>query len=234
MNKYDRIFMYYDSCFWLMTTYREGEEFQHSNLSHLMLARSYLETFLEITPEVGEIEFHDNFSVRKWYQNPDDMIKKTFNLINHYFGEVDAQYKKRIMDIYDSLDYNKNDYDIMRKSVSHGEYQNTNILFIKDRINLIDWDSLSVRPHLFDIVSSACYLCRDKRGDFIINPVKLKKYLIEENLLNEEVNNLRNMVFITFVPKEDTIEKFYVSGHDQLKWYLEWTLDAMEKCIKYF
>lgn len=43
-----------------MTTYREGEEFQHSNLSHLMLARSYLETFLEITPEVGEIEFHDN------------------------------------------------------------------------------------------------------------------------------------------------------------------------------
>ncbi len=52
--------------------------------------------------------------------------------------------------------------------------------------------------------------------------------------MNEEVNNLRNMVFITFVPKEDTIEKFYVSGHDQLKWYLEWTLDAMEKCIKYF
>lgn len=79
-----------------MTTYREGEEFQHSNLSHLMLARSYLETFLEITPEVGEIEFHDNFSVRKWYQNPDDMIKKHLTSLIIISGKLMLNTRKEL------------------------------------------------------------------------------------------------------------------------------------------
>ncbi|MGG3523913.1 hypothetical protein ABES33_30035 [Bacillus pseudomycoides] len=234
LNKYDRIFTYYDSCFWLMTTYIKGEEFQHSDDLHLNSARGYLKKFIEISPNVGEIEFHDNFSICKWYQNPDEMIEKTFQLIDYYYGKVDIHYSKRIMDIYNTLEFDKNEYKKMEKSVSHGEYQNTNILFDKNQINLIDWDSLSVRPHIFDIVSSACYLCRDKRGDFIINTEKLKQYLDQENLLNEEMNNLRNMVFLTFIPKEDKLEKFYLSGHDQIKWYLEWTLEAMEKCVKHF
>ncbi|WP_180955628.1 hypothetical protein [Bacillus sp. V33-4] len=162
------------------------------------------------------------------------MINKTFKLNDHYYGKVDSNYSKRIMDIYNTLRFDKNEYEKMEKSVSHGEYQNTNILFYKDQINLIDWDSLSIRPHLFDIVSSTCYLCRDKRGDFIINAEKLKRYLDQENLISEEINNPRNIVFLTFIPKEDKIEKFYVAGHDQLHWYLECTLDSMEKCLKYF
>lgn len=234
LNKYERIFTYYDSCFWFMTIYSSGDQFDHSNDVHLKLAKDYLKELLEITPLVGDIEFHDNFSISKWYRNPNDMMNKTFNLINHYYGEVDDLYKKRILDIYHTLKFEEFEYNKIKKALSHGEYQNTNILFVSEKINLIDWDSLSVRPHIFDIVSSACYLCRDRRGEFCINHKKLNEYLNKNNLLSEEINNLRNMVFLTFIPKEDTIEKFYVAGHERLHWYLNWTLDAMEKSIIHF
>lgn len=233
-NKYNRIFTYYDSCFWFMTLFNNGTSFEHSNEQHLKEANEFLSKFTEYTPAIGEIEFHDNFSVRQWYQNPSQMIEKTFSLINHYFGEVDQGYRKRILKIFHSLNFKESDYDLMQKSVSHGEYQNTNILFEDEQIKIIDWDSLSIRPRIFDLVSSACYLCRVQRGDFIIDKEKLERYIGSTNFTETEKDNIKNLVFITFVPKEDTIEKFYVTGKNKLRWYLWWTLDAMEKCIKSF
>lgn len=235
LNKYGRIFTYYDSCFWVMAIYVEGKEFQHSNSTHLDLAKDYICDFFDNTPNVGEIEFHDTFSIKKWYQDSNEMLSKTFYLIQHYYRELSIEYTKRITEIYNSLEFNERSYAKMRESISHGEYQNTNILFdSNNQIKLIDWDSLSIRPYIFDLVSSSCYLCRVERGDFMIEHEKLKKYLNCELLNTEEINNIRNMVFLTFIPREDKMEKFYLAGQEQLKWYLEWTLEAMEKSLNYF
>lgn len=235
LNKYERIFTYYDSCFWLMTTYIEGKEFQHSISSHLNIAKDYIGEFRESTPDIGEMEFHDNYNIKKWYQDSDEMMSKTFQLIQHYYGELEVEYSKRVTEIYHQIEFNGDSYAKMCKSISHGEYQNTNILFYNsNQIELIDWDSLSIRPRIFDLVSSACYLCRAERGDFILEEEKLKTYLDQEKLCSVEIKNFRNMVFLTFIPREDKLEKFYLAGHNQSKWYLEWTLEAMEKSLKYF
>src|SRR5699024_8568761 len=151
-----------------------GSEFDHKNDLHFKKVNDYLSMLPKLTPEVGEIEFHDNFSIKKWYEDPEYMLTKTFTLIKHYYGQVDESYKRSIMDIFQTLEFNKNDYDKMNLVISHGEYQNTNIIFENENIKLIDWDSLSIRPQIFDVVASSCYICRDKRGDFKINPDKLR------------------------------------------------------------
>lgn len=51
---------------------------------------------------------------------------------------------------------------------SHGEIQGQNMIFNRNKlVSLIDWDSLSIRPRVYDIAMSAIFLSR-KREDLSI------------------------------------------------------------------
>lgn len=226
-NKYNRIFTYYDSCFWLLTQSLEGKKYDYENVDLLEEVREYLSSLSGVKYISNGIIFHDNFNVSQWYEFSGKMLDKTFSLIEHYYGHVNLEYRKRIEYLYQKVEFNTN-YNQFHLVISHGELQNTNILFSSEGLEVFDWDSLSLRPRIFDIATSACYLCREKRGEFNLAIEKYNKYLSGFSLDNLELANLINMIFICFIPKEDTIEKFYIKGRAALAWYLEWTISAME------
>lgn len=226
-NKYSRIFTYYDSCFWILTQSLEGTEYDYKNAHLLDIISEYLSSLSGIKYISNGIVFHDNFNVSQWYESSSKMLDTTFFLIEHYYGYIDLAYRKRIECLYQKIDFNTK-YDRFLLGISHGELQNTNILFSSEGLKVFDWDSLSLRPRIFDIATSACYFCREKRGEFNLDIEKFNKYLSGFSLDELELANLMNMIFICFIPKEDTIEKFYVKGKVALAWYLEWTISAME------
>src|SRR5699024_9603502 len=108
---------------------------------------------------------------------------------------------------------------------------NTNIIYNQSGINLIDWDSLGIRPYVFEVISSACFLCREGRGEFKINKDKLKRYIKSFKLSGIEKQKICNMIFIIFVPRKSKSEQFFVSGQNKLEWYFEWSINAMKECL---
>ncbi|QHW35921.1 phosphotransferase [Staphylococcus ursi] len=231
LNKYGRMFTYFDSCFWMVYIYHEGELFDHHNSNHMMKSMYFLKRIVNMTPNVGEIKFHDNFYVSEWYVDSKKMFLKTLELINRYYGSIENDYIEKLKMLIGYTSFSSEEFDRLQKTISHGEYQNTNILFSQDSIDIIDWDSLSIRPRIFDISTYLIYLCRKKRGSFKLDNIKIKMLLDYFELTDIEYKNLINMVFVNLVPREDKIEIFSVYSRGKLEWYLKWTVEFMEEVI---
>jgi thiamine kinase-like enzyme len=134
---------------------------------------------------------------------------------------------KRVESVLEKL--NLRDYRSLPVSYSHGEFQNTNFIFTKEKNFLIDFDSFSIRPRLVDIAVSLMFFCRHGRGEFHLKLQDVTRYLSSFHL-NELEKKLFSYVSLAyFIPKPFEVEQYSSYSKSSADWYLDWNKKSFEE-----
>lgn len=235
-----RIFICEEQKIWFVMNYVCGDEFKFGNDKQIVSVAKYIKSF----------SMHNfyNFEIikdeLKKIQAPKNDINLIFNSPTTFFDN----YSKDIKDIISSTTnyseilrevYNLVD-DIIRQDCdcsqfdygfSHGEIQGQNVIFNDNNIRCaIDWDSVGIRPIIYDVAMGICFFCRKSRGQFIIDENNLSSYIKEfKEIKYVEKSNIFNSMLIGFIPDRNTILSYAIDDKEKATWYLKWSLDSIQQ-----
>lgn len=225
---------------WFVMKYVRGDKFDFGNDKQIESVAEHIKTismhgfcgFDEIKKELKEI------------QAPKNDINLIFNYPNSFFDN----YCKDIKDIISSENYRDEvlkevyhlidevingagDYSQLNYGFSHGEIQGQNLIFNGNNVKCaIDWDSVGIRPIVFDVAMGGCFICRKARGQFIIDERKLNCYIRKFSEMScVEKSNIFNSMLIGFIPDRGTMLSYAIDDQDKAIWYLKWSLDALRE-----
>ncbi|MBC1512030.1 aminoglycoside phosphotransferase family protein [Listeria booriae] len=114
-------------------------------------------------------------------------------------------------------------------SIIHGDYHGGNIIFNNEKMRcIIDWDTSSTSPSIFDLAKSLYMLCRKDHGQFVMDSylanIFMDKYLSMHNVNNLLLKIIPDIIGAMFIPNDKYIRTF--SDKTKLEWYLKWTYEA--------
>lgn len=114
-------------------------------------------------------------------------------------------------------------------ALSHGEFQTQNVIITLSSqhclsFDVIDWDSLNIRPRIYDVCSAVLFFCRRKRGGFDLHLEEAIGFLESVGLSGAERKALPAIAATVLLPRSSTIEKFRRFDPSGLDWYEPWAI----------
>lgn len=167
--------------------------------------------------------------------NFDLFCNNVYNPIVEISKKVNANIKELdlCLDLLKQSDLNKR-FSKLRMTLSHGELQGQNLLFNNSDIIVLDWDSISIRPAIYDIAMSICFLCRTGRGNFIIDLQKYDYYIEPFSLTSQEKECLPLFMIGVFIPDIKLLMNYFNENTQKAKWYLDWSCNAISDIFESF
>ncbi len=179
--------------------------------------------------------------LEKWLQEPELNLQ----LLTHEISQLDLseQAKDEAIDLIQHAVSSScqrlsfRDYIRLPQVCTHGELHHTNLIYQNDvLVGLIDYDSVQVRPRIYDIGRAALFLSRKGRGDFHVNPDFVHEFCRIYNdayrLTHEEFEAIIDILRLYFVPTVSYLR--LMKNTDQLGWYLPWILKGIRHIDEHF
>lgn len=193
---------------WSLSTFIVGENFKLGNNDQLKEVASFLQRLQQIDWSSNSLNgylkvlSHKN-EIYNWYKCTTEKYLEFTETIKKYSQNVDCSVIKLLLS---NIDYivsriDDQEYDEFKMVPSHGEIQGQNMIFNRNKlVSLIDWDSLSIRPRVYDIAMSAIFLSRKKRGSFHLCKNQFLNYLSEFQLTHAEKMSVFPTIIFYLVP----------------------------------
>lgn len=236
----DNFFEYLSENQYSLMNYYKGNVFQFGDFSQMASVKDFVNRLQHINIP-SDLILNDRIlldmpkqEILRWFVKRNSFEKQFVEKIRLISTElsVDINPIMRLLDRMDDSNL-KTDYHYLRKTLSHGEIQGQNLLFMNNEVCVVDWDSLSIRPAIYDIAMSACFLCRSGRGQFKINDNLFNSYTNSFALNNKEKEYLLMFLMIVFLPDISLVEEYYAINESKAKWYLEWSCNALKDINDY-
>lgn len=235
-NTEKKIFEYKSGYRYCIMNYYAGINFEFGNSKHITSVIAFINQLQKIVVPT-EMILNDELllkmpkqEIHKWYISRDCFERQYIKKMQLLSIELDVNIEL-ILALISDIDKSelRFDYDCLQKSFSHGEIQGQNLIFDKSgSCKVVDWDSISIRPRIYDIAMSSCFLCRAGRGNFIINCDLMDSYVDKFELTDIERKYLPVFRQIAFLPDLDLLEEYYSFNPLKAKWYLEWSIEALK------
>lgn len=238
MTQDGRVFVESRDAFWTLSRYVDSAPFRFHDQRLLRSVGAYLRRLhdVDLSPITKGEEIGAGISGRneiaQWYESSAEKLRRVLHLCREYpqlITPAEVNALSKTMDLAIS-EISCERYHRLPKALSHGEFQNQNILLTRDdEIHVIDWDSLNVRARIIDVVSSVLFMCRKGRGDFSLNHEAALEYLSAYQLSDVEIQELASIAFIYMLPSEYMVAQFRRHAPENINWYIPWAINGAVK-----
>lgn len=222
-----------EGCYWSLARYTEARPIQPPAWEHSALLANYL-CRLQAVPlgRMARVDVHSGGDqgdrLRPYWMDAARSVDEAIEVVRKSNAPNDllrqlAEARLRISHSHGNVSSG------LRRCISHGEFQTQNVLLdssVDASLQVVDWDSVGVRPRVWDITSAALYLCRLRRGAFDLNMQELTRFLSVFALKEEELHAMPEMALAIFLPRLDHFELFGRNNPNALTWYVPWSVGA--------
>ncbi|MCH5586063.1 phosphotransferase [Shimazuella sp. AN120528] len=226
--------VYYADDYWQLRPYIEGRFYQLGRNEDIFEALATLLNLHQID-KFPNGPTNPNIGVERWIESPEQGLKETeialFRCANR--KHVEKLIKLFSATLEDALMTLSSDrFQSLPFVLTHGDFHGTNLIFNQNKlISVLDWDTVEIRPRIYDIALAAFLLTRKRRGSFEINPSYTKKFLeiysTHSRLTREEWSVIVPLLQLHYIPTKRYLDLMRIYAPNLLNWYLKWSVDAI-------
>lgn len=238
-NNNQNFFTYQNGYQYSVMEFYKGTNYSFDNISHLFLIKDFLKRLHNLKLS-SDLVIDDEIlitmpkqEINKWYINREEFDKNYTKKIRMLASELDVEFDS-IMYAIERIDRSglRYDYEYLKRALSHGEIQGQNLMFDDiGKCTVLDWDSISIRPAIYDIAMSACFLCRSGRGRFLLNLNYFESYIDSFQLEKVDRHYILIFMIVAFLPDINLLYEYYSFNPLKSKWYIDWSSKALQDII---
>lgn len=238
-NIYEKYFTIYSNSYWTLKEYIDGRCYEFGNTEDIIVSSTKLsELHTILVPDKVPLN-EDCTLCNLWTSQHIKNFDEISNIVNEHYNSYDA---KKMINIFNSTYIQIKKSKICEKirelplAISHGDYHGNNIILNNDNIKIIDWDMSCLQPRVIDISIALYMLSRKEHGKFEIINDQIKQFLrvynLKSTITQNELNLVKLILKLFFLPRIENIKSFN-EDISKIKWYLEWSLDAINGLNKF-
>lgn len=213
--------------YYQLQKFTKGRTPQLANEEVLLLISKFIKKLQCI--KVGTFAPSSRFDVECWMQSFEESQKELRHYLGGHLSKTGLNELESLLT--DSAEYlHANGYADLSLCLSHGEVQGNNIL-LSDSGNIVvlDWDSLQLRPRIYDIATSAFFLSRKERGCFNVDHMLFSQYIsfFGEDI-KDELKFVPHLLNLYIIPTPHLIANIVLNAPHVLDWYIPWVMKALD------
>lgn len=229
----------HDGSSWQLRAFVEGRVFDLGRSSDRAEALRVLASLHKVT-RFTTSPTAPHSDVRTWIVASRDALDECLQTLSQCVGASNTNRWRAFFEttLADALpDIRIAEYDALPRTLTHGEFQGNNLILGRHRMaSVIDWDSLQVRPRVYDLAVGTLFLARRRRGSFEIDPSAVEEcigtYRRDVGLTGLELRVLVPIVQLYFLPTSSFL-RLVVSRPKEFRerffsWYLPWCAGGVE------
>lgn len=217
---------------WTLSVFLEGMPLCPPAFDHIPLAADFLKRMhrIPVNLKCGSDETQTKLRTN-WVSDLKIIIEDAEKIVQKFFLDVGGKDEQRFSKLLNDVNAGFQLLSTLPVTLSHGEFQTQNVIVSASKIgattwDVIDWDSLSERPRIYDICSGLLFFCRRSRGSFSLDRNALRLFLSAVELTDSEQKVLPIAAAISLLPRKAHIEKFRCHSTPGLTWYQPWAING--------